>query len=330
MGKPSDPPRRISRRDLLKAAAATAAGAALGAVTPAGATMGERDPDPPGMPRRILGRTGVAVSILGLGGQGRLELAKGDRDETAAIINRALDLGIDYVDTAPRYGPSQDHYGEALGPRRNEVFLATKTHDRTRDGSLRLLDDSLKRLKTDRLDLWQLHNIDEPSDLERIFAADGAIHALASAKEQKTVRFLGITGHYDPDLLAEGLRRFDFDCILMALNAADRHQKPFEPRLLPMAVERKLGIVAMKIPARGRIFATHKTGGKGLAGMDQALGYVLSLPVSTAIVGVDSVRQLEENARLAREFVPLDDAERERLADMVAPISRQAAFFKLY
>lgn len=316
---------RLTRREMLKTAAAGAAATALGASLPMAA--GEAAAAT-GLPMRTLGRTGVKVTVLGLGGQGRLERPSGGPDATAAIINRALDLGINYFDTAPRYGPSQDYYGEAIGARRKDIFLASKTHDRTRDGSLRLLDDSLERMRTDHLDLWQLHNINGRDDLEGIFASDGAIHALTKARDEKMVRYLGITGHFDPDLLIDGLSRFDFDCILMALNAADRHHKSFEAKLLPLAVEKKLGIVGMKVPARGRIFAAYEEGGKGLATMQQALSYTLSLPVATAIVGVDSVAQLEENARIAREFRPLADEEMQRLAEMTAPVGRRASWYK--
>ena len=126
----------------------------------------------------------------------------GRADEAVAVIQRALDVGVNYCDTAPAYASSMDYYGLALGPRRKQVFLASKTHDRTRDGSLRLLDDSLERLKTDHLDLWQLHDLRTLEDLDRIFAAGGAIEALLAAREDGRVRFLGITGHHDPAILA--------------------------------------------------------------------------------------------------------------------------------
>ncbi len=316
---------KLTRREMLK----TTAAGALSTAIAAGITGAAVDtPRAGALPARALGRTGVTVSILGLGGQGRLERDSGGPDTTSAIINRALDLGINYFDTAARYGPSQDYYGEAMGDRRKGIFLASKTHDRTRDGSLRLLDDSLRRLRTDHLDLWQLHNINGRDDLDRIFAADGAIHALTKARDEKMVRFLGITGHFDPDLLIDGLSRFDFDCILMALNAADRHHKPFGEKLLPLAVEKKLGIIGMKVPARGRIFTAYDDSGKGLATMQQALSYTLTLPVATAIVGVDSVAQLEENARIAREFKPLGEQDMSRLAALTAPVGKRASWFK--
>src|SRR3954452_19345833 len=180
----------------------------------------------PPLPRRRLGKTGREVTLFGLGGEGVLRTVGRER-EAVAVINRALDQGVSYCDTAPAYAGSLDYYGAALGERRRQIFLASKTHDRTRDGSLRLLDESLKRLRTDHLDLWQLHDLRTMLDVERIFAPGGAIEALVQARAEGRVRSLGITGHHDPAILLEAMRRFDFDTVLVALNAADVHRLPF-------------------------------------------------------------------------------------------------------
>src|SRR5436305_3300115 len=173
-----------------------------------------------------------------------------------------------------------DYYGAALGERRREIFLASKTHDRTRDGSLRLLDESLRRLRTDHLDLWQLHDLRTMHDLERIFARGGALEALLEARSEGRVRFLGLTGHHDPAILLEGMRRFDFDTLLVALNAADVHRLSFVETVLPEAARRGMGVIAMKSCAQGALL------GPGKLTMDEALGYVLSLAgVSTVVVG---------------------------------------------
>jgi hypothetical protein len=276
-----------------------------------------------GMPRRPLGRTGHQVAIFSLGGQATLEhKGAADRDAAVAIINRALDLGVNYCDTAPLYGPSQDYYGEVMKTRRRETFLASKTDDRSRDGSLRLLEDSLRRLQTDHLDLWQLHHIGSMDDLEAAFAKGGAIEALVRAREEKTVRFLGITGHFDPASLLAGIRRFDFDCILMALNAADRHHLPFQTELLKEASRRKMGIIGMKVPARGRLL--EKAGLK----MKECVDYVWSLPVSTVIIGCDTVAQLEQNVSLARDFRPLAAPAMARLEDRSRATARTCAWYK--
>src|SRR5712671_2558393 len=145
------------------------------------------------LPQRPLGSTGKDVSLLGLGGEGILR-THGETAKAVQVIHRALDSGINYFDTAPAYASSRDYYGAALGERRRQIFLASKTHDRSCDGSLRLLDDSLVRLRTDYLDLWQLHDLRTKADLNQIFARDGALQA----REAGRVRFVGLTGHHSP------------------------------------------------------------------------------------------------------------------------------------
>ena len=276
------------------------------------------------MPERPLGHTGHNVRLFSLGGQATLERS-GTHDESIAIINRAIDLGVNYIDTAAAYGRgiSQTYIGEVMSTRRDEVFLATKTHDRTRDGSLRLLEESLRLLRTDHIDLWQLHNVRTTEQLDRIFGTNGAIEALLQARDEGVVRFLGITGHYDPATLMQAIGTFDFDTVLMALNPADRHFLPFTEELLPLAVEKGMGIIAMKIPARGRLFRED-----GITAMRDALSYVLSYPVSTAIVGCDTVAQLEENISIAANFEPLSDDEMTRIEGLTASYAQEAAFFK--
>src|SRR5215212_5611984 len=231
------------------------------------------------LPRRPLGRTGHEATLFGLGGEGVLR-THGREGEAIRVIHRALDQGVNYCDTAPAYAGSLDYYGAALGERRRDVFLASKTHDRTRDGSLRLLDESLRRMRTDRLDLWQLHDLRTMQDLERIFARGGALEALVQARAEGRVRFLGLTGHHDPDILLEAMRRFDFDTLLVALNAADIHRLSFLETVLPEARRRGMGVIGMKTCAQGALL-----GPKGLS-MEEAMGYVLSLAgVTHVIVG---------------------------------------------
>lgn len=255
------------------------------------------------LPTRKLGRTGHNVSLFALGGEGVLR-TRGRNDEAAAVIHRALDCGVNYCDTAPAYENSMDYYGAALGERREEIFLASKTHDRTRDGSLRLLDDSLKRLRTDRLDLWQLHDLRTIDMLDRIFAKGGAIEALQQAREEGRVRHLGITGHHDPEILLEAMRRFDFDTVLVALNAADVHRLSFIQTVLPEAARRGMAVIGMKVYAAGALPAS------GILSAEESMRYVLSLPgVSTVVIGCRTPAEVEENARIAREFTPLADEE---------------------
>lgn len=276
------------------------------------------------MPARPLGKTGRDVRIFSLGGQSTLEQS-GTDEESEAIINRAIDLGVNYIDTAAAYGrgQSETYIGRVMKSRRNEVFLATKTNRRSYDDSMKLLEQSLKNLQTDHLDLWQLHNVRTQEDLDKIFADDGAIKALEKARDQKVVRFLGITGHFDPFILRKGIQQYPFDTILMALNAADKHNKSFIDNLLPVAVKKKMGIIGMKIPARGRIF--HEG---GITTMKPAMRYVLTLPVSTIIVGISSVNELEENVRIAQEFAPMTWVEMKETEELTKPYFADASWFK--
>jgi aryl-alcohol dehydrogenase-like predicted oxidoreductase len=257
-----------------------------------------------GIPRRVLGRTGEQVTIVGLGGEGILRTHGHERD-AAAVITRALDLGVKYFDTAPAYASSRDYLGASLGERRKEIFLASKTAERSRDGSMRILDDSLRRLRTDHLDLWQLHDLRTLEDVEDIFAADGAIHALTEAREQGRVRYLGITGHHDPAVLLEAMRRFEFDTVLAALNCADLARMPFSNTVLTEAARRKMGVIAMKVYSAGIL-----VGPRGSCRAEEALRYALSLDgVSLAILGCHTPEQVEQNVAIARGFVRMRDAE---------------------
>jgi aryl-alcohol dehydrogenase-like predicted oxidoreductase len=316
---------KFSRRDFMKVTGAGTAGFVLGNKVPeAGAAEVTGTAAPPPMPERPLGKTGHVVRLFSLGGQATIERPDTDA-ESEAIINRAIDLGVNYIDTAASYGRgiSQRYIGKVMASRRNEVFLATKTHNRTRDGSLGLLEQSLESLQTDHLDLWQLHNISRIEQLDQIFSDDGAIHALLKAREEGIVKNLGITGHADPDVLIEGLNRFDFDTILMALNPADKYHRPFMDKLLPLANEKGMGVIAMKIPARGRIFQEG-----GLTSMKEALAWTFNQPISTVIVGCDDVAQLEENIAAAAEFQPLNSAQIASIEAKVAGYPMDASFFK--
>lgn len=250
---------------------------------------------------------------------------------------------MNYLDTSARFGGearwSERYLGAVLQHRRHEAFLATKTHDRTADGSLRLLDRSLTLLKTDHVDLWQLHAMGTMDDVNRVFAKGGALEAFQKARDQKLVRFLGITGHTDPDVLAEAIRRFPFDTVLMAFNAADTWHLPFKKTLLPLAVEKEMGIIGMKIPARGRLLAGVQPPPSGQRGaatytrpgtltMKEAMRYTLSHPGSTVIIGVDHAAQLEEDVAIARDFLPLNAAQLEALEQKVKPVYGQAQWFK--
>jgi uncharacterized protein len=337
------------RRAFLKLGGTTAAG--LLAQQTAGAQQAAAPPRPPNstpaMPTRNLGQTGYKVGLFSLGGQAALERPN-NHAIAVPIIERALDLGVNYLDTSSIYGGpqrwSEQYVGEVMRRRRTEAFLATKTKERTRDGSLRMLEQSLKLLQTDHIDLWQLHDIGLTEDVEAVFAKGGAMEALRQAHEQKIVRYLGITGHYRPDALELAIQRFPFDTILLAVNAADKHHFSFIDRLLPLAVERRMGIIGMKVPGRGRLLSTwtpppleqQRRSWEGAViattpgplRMREAMNYALSLPVSTVIVGCDSIPQLVENVQLARDFTPLSDAQMVSLSARAEPVAKQALFFR--
>ncbi len=351
--KSEDFPFGAGRRSFLKAGGVATAALLTEAVRSPAARALEPSPAGPAaagaMPTRNLGRTGQRVGVFSLGGQAAIE--RGDNEAVAVpIVERALDLGVNYIDTSSIYGGperwSERYIGQVMKRRRREVFLASKTKERSRDASLRMLEQSLKLLNTDRLDLWQLHDIGTLQDVDEVFAKGGAVEALLQARDQKMVRFLGITGHHRPDSLLEGIRRLPFDCILMAVNAADVHHFSFKERLLPVAAGKQMGIIGMKITGRGRILSTWTpppveqqrrswegvviANGPGTIGMREAMHYTLTLPVSTVIIGCDSVAQVEENVRLAREFAPLGRDRMAAIKAKTASVSKQALFFRFF
>lgn len=278
------------------------------------------------MPERILGKTGLSVPLLGLGGAGKTPLShSGKAAESYSIIEAAINLGIRYFDTAASYGPSEEYLGEALYPYRQQVIIASKTAKLDRDGAWRELERSLKRLKTDYLDIWQLHHISFPEELEQIFGNNGAAKTIEEAKEQKIIHFSGITGHHEPDVIAKALKRYPFDMTLIALNAADiHHPRPFAPTVLPVTQEENVGVVTMKIPAYGKLLK------KGvLNGMKQAMGYVLSLSgVHCCVIAAENVAQLESNVRVAQQFQPLTQKQLKEIEQLTLQTWQKTTFFR--
>lgn len=289
------------------------------------------------LPKRQLGKTGFEVGLFSLGGQATLEILE-RKNDAIEIINRALDFGVNYIDTSAYYGvstsgqnqgslqgTSERFIGKALKDRRDEVFIATKTHDRTYDGAMRHLEKSLNNLQTDTIDLWQIHNVKKTDreNIDRIFESDGVLKAMREAKEQGVVKNLGVTGHESPSQLRILIERFPFDVVLAAINAADKHHDPMIENLLPTALEKNIGIVGMKVTARDRIFSNG-----GIVSMQQAMSYVLTLPVSTVIVGCDTIAELEENIRIAKEFSPLTEEEILAIEELTKPHYKNLQYFK--
>jgi len=299
----------VSRRDFLGAAALTAV-----VPTTLSAT---------GMPMRTLGKTGAKVSILAFGGGSRF-VGYGEPKAIEAL-NRALDLGITYIDTCDTYGAngeSQLWIGKVLKARgRNGLWLASKIGPRTYDGFMRNLDISLKRLQVDQVDLLHLHALMGPDDLAAIEAKDGAYAAALKAKDQKMTRFVGVTCHAYPDVLAKALERHEFDCTQMALNAALRGQVKgaegsFETSALPVALRKNMGITAMKIFAQDAL--------TGQAAPEKLIHYSMSLPVAATVIGMPKMEHIDQNVAAAKAFRPMPADEKKRMSDELSAKNRLA------
>lgn len=274
------------------------------------------------IPKRRLGKTGADVTILGLGGEGVLR-SYGRERAAYALINRAIDLGINYFDSAKAYAGCEGYLGKALGERRREIFLAGKSHARDRKGALAHLSDTLSTLGTDHLDLWQMHDMRSAADIDAVSAPGGALEAFREAKEQGRVRFVGVTGHENPAILRRCIELFAFDTVLMPVNPAEPQHLSFITDLMPYALQRGVGIIAMKVYCRGMV-----TQLPAVDAVEPFYRFALSHPVTTAIIGCDTIAQLEENAGYARSFAPLTEKEIGSLTDFVAPYARELMYYK--
>ena len=293
----------FSRRKFLgKLALGGAAGASLPLLNTFAATAGKSK-----LPHRTLGHTGAKVSILAFGCGSRFLMY--NEEDGISALNHALDLGIDYVDTAYAYGDgvSETRVGKVMATRRKEVWLATKVPDRTRDAFLSRLEASLKRLQTDHVDLVHIHSLGFADDLAKVEAADGALKGALEAKEQKMARFIGITSHTDGATMAQAIERHPFDCVQMALNPSANGK--FENTALVAANKKGLGVIAMKV--YGQEFLIGSEAGKTDA--KTLLRFAMSLPVSAAVAGMPKVEMLEENVEVARNFQPYSTDEMGRL-----------------
>jgi uncharacterized protein len=266
------------------------------------------------IPKRALGRTGAKVSILAFGCGSRFLMYK-DEDSASAILNRAIDLGITYLDTAYAYGDGQSEtrVGKVMATRRKQVWLATKIPDRTRDEFLRRLEGSLKRLQTDHVDLVHIHSLGQAEDLAKIEAPNGALKGLMEAREQKMARFVGMTSHTNGEVMTEAIKRHDLDCVQMALNASRNGR--FEELALPAANAKNLGVIAMKVTGQEFLVGD----GPGKADMNSLLRYSMGLPVTTAVVGMPRPEMLARNVETARNYSALSDSEKERLRQQLNP-----------
>jgi aryl-alcohol dehydrogenase-like predicted oxidoreductase len=278
------------------------------------------------MSSRILGRTGVEVEAVSLGGEGILRTV-GRAKEAVPTILEALRLGVRYCDTAPAYVQSQDYYGQAFREAgkgaREKVFLASKTHARDRDGALRLLDDSLKRLGTTWLDLWQLHDLRSVGELDAIFGKGGAIEAVEKARADGRVHHVGITGHHHPAILVEAMRRYEVDTVLCAINPADPDRLPFLTTVVTEARKRGVAVIGMKVMAAGQLVADR------VATPRELVEYAASF-ADTCIVGCSSPAEVRENLAIGRAIVePMSAPARAALEARIAPRAEKYAYFKV-
>ncbi len=257
------------------------------------------------IPQRAFGKTGEKLTVIGQAA-GRFPLIS--FEEAKAVTRRAYDLGINYFDNSVDYwgGKSEEVYGAVLPPFRKRIFMTTKANNRTRVGAEAELNLSLQRLRTDYVDLWQLHQVSELEEVEQIFAPGGAIEAFEAAKKAGKCRFIGFTGHHDPKVHLAMLKAYDkFDAILMPLHVADPGYLSFEKLVLPVAVERGMGIQGMKNFGNSKLMQSFSA--------KECLSYVLSLPISCTAIGCTTIGQLEDDVRVAREFKPLSLAEMAQL-----------------
>jgi predicted aldo/keto reductase-like oxidoreductase len=293
-----------NRRNFLRSSAAgLAAATAVHGATPI------KLKNEAGIPLRPLGKTGEQVTILSLGGFHSTVPGKLSENDSISLIQRAIDEGITFLDNAWDYhdGVGEERMGKAIaqGGRRDKIFLMTKVCGRTAKESQQHLEDSLRRLQTDHLDLWQFHEIVYDNDPDWIFAAEGAIETALRAKEQGKVRFIGFTGHKDPRIHLKMLQKpHPWDTVQMPLNLMDAHYRSFQREVLPRLIERGIGPIGMKsLGGDGGIVA------KAGFAIEDALRYVLSLPIASLVSGIDSLPVLEQNLKIVRDFKPMSPDE---------------------
>lgn len=304
---------KISRRSFLEATALGGVAARCPMPAMAGTTP---------LPTRVLGKTGARVSILAMGGGSRYLMYK-EEEQAIEALQKALDLGITYIDTADDYGNShlsERRIGKALKGRRNGIFLATKLSNRNGGDTARVVEQSLSALQLDQVDLIHIHSLTTEDDLARIEAKGGVLEQLMKLRDQKMTRFIGITSHTDPNVLKTALERHDFDCTQMALNAGQVAMKSgsggmvpneamkssFQTVALPVATGKQMGVLAMKVFAQDALL--------GQATPEKLLYYSLSLPVAAAVTGMPKLQHIEENVQLAKRFKPLPAAELQQMS----------------
>ena len=315
----------LDRRQLLKTLGIAGSILALGGTRGLAEALATEFPVATGeIPKRALGKTGLQVSALCFGGA---HWGRNDNDaEAIRILHEALDSGVNFLDNAWEYngGRSEELMGKALQGRRQQVILMTKvcSHGRDKKVALQQLDDSLRRLKTDYLDLWQIHEVVYTDDPDRHFVPGGAADALLEAKRQGKVRFIGFTGHKDPSIHLKMLAHdFPFDTCQMPLNVFDGTYRSFEQEVLPVLNRRGIAPIGMK-----SLSGNAEPVKQGIVTPEEAIRYVLSLPIASLVSGIDSRQVLQQNLDIVRRFTPMTAADMQALRTRVAPYAMDGRY----
>ena len=321
---------KMTRRQYLSLTAGAVAAATIG-VIPVKAAQ----PKKPLIPKRILGRTGVEVPVIGFGTGSLFQRAYKNRDDEAVeLLHRAVDLGITWFDTAHIYGEngwSETMVGHVLKTRRKEVFVTTKIRGNTHDEIMRQLDISLKRLQTDHIDLLHVHWL-RPDEVDVLGQKGYSVETYYKLREQKVARFIGVSSHDDPLPVTRFIDRYDFDCVQLALNAAMQGvvepgwrlapeiPHSFETITLPVAQKKNMGIIAMKTLAYGHLLGN--TPDK--ADAQTLMRYAWSLPVAAAMIGMTNLAEVEQNAAWASAFQPMPPEEMHELSNRISSANKVA------
>ena len=326
----------MTRRQYLTLTAGAVAAATIG-VLPVIAAQQKK----PLIPKRVLGRTRVEIPILGFGTYPFCEAYRNREDEAVQALHHALDLGITFFDTAQSYGRDRNSFaermiGEVLKTRRKEVFVATKIYGDTYDNIMQKLDLSLKRLQTDYVDLLYIHKIQTVSEVDALGEKNGSVETYYKLRDQKTARFIGASAHCDPIPITLFIERHDFDCVLLALNAAmqgvvwddriggfkndltSRHS--FETIALPAALKKNMGILAMKVSAQGQLIGNAPQ----KSDIHTLMRYVWSLPVTSSMIGMTSIAEIEQNVAWASTFQQMPTNEMRDLSDRLSLANKVA------
>ncbi len=304
----------------------------IGTTAAIGAAAGTLSADTPTLPTRTLGKTGARVTALAFGSGSRF-LSYKDEDQALAALERALNLGITYIDTADDYGAdhlSERRVGQVIQGRRKELFLATKITNRNGADTERVVEQSLKALRVDQVDLLHIHALTTAEDLAGIEAKGGVLEQVQKLRDQKLTRFISVSSHADPVVLKTAIERHDFDCVQMALNAGQvamtngrggmvpntELKTSFETEALPVALRKKMGVLAIKIYAQEHLL--------GHAAPEKLLYYTLTLPVTAAVIGMPKLEHIDDNVRMAKAFRPLPATEMRRLAGVLSQKNKLA------